>query len=77
MGEEGKRYEAASAYYYPTLGLPATYPRQKARYGGEMEGHACDAEAQRTLFDHIISYSRGGDYSVDNLQVLCRSCNPY
>ena len=26
-------------------------------------------------FDHIIPYSKGGPTTVDNIRLLCRSCN--
>lgn len=35
---------------------------------------ACDSARDLTL-DHIIPYSCGGPDTVDNLRVLCRSCN--
>lgn len=41
------------------------------------DGHmcqACDATRDLTL-DHIVPYSHGGPDTVDNLRVLCRSCN--
>lgn len=34
----------------------------------------CDSDQDLTL-DHMTPRSRGGDNSIKNLQVLCRSCN--
>lgn len=44
------------------------------------DGHACQAcnknvPDHEIEFDHIIPYSRGGPTSVENLRLLCRSCN--
>lgn len=27
------------------------------------------------VFDHVVSYYRGGTNTVDNMQLLCRTCN--
>ncbi len=35
---------------------------------------ACGTTEQLTA-DHILAYSQGGSNTLDNLQVLCRSCN--
>lgn len=43
----------------------------------DRDGHACrhcDAIDDLTL-DHVRPWSQGGDDTVGNLQVLCRSCN--
>jgi hypothetical protein len=43
----------------------------------ERDGYACvDCGAQHDLaLDHIHPYSLGGPDTVENLRVLCRSCN--
>ena len=43
----------------------------------QRDGGACVqcGSTQNLVFERIIPYSLGGDYSVKNLQILCRRCN--
>lgn len=53
----------------------------KARYVlflRERDGNicpGCNTEISDPTLDHIIPLSNGGDHLVDNLRLLCRSCN--
>jgi len=35
----------------------------------------CGSDEEPLHIDHIISRKRGGTHDLDNLQVLCKSCN--
>lgn len=38
-------------------------------------GVVCDGGIHKMHFDHIIPWSKGGETTLDNLQVLCSVCN--
>ena len=38
-------------------------------------GVACNDGIHKIQFDHIIPWSKGGETTLDNLQVLCSDCN--
>ena len=38
-------------------------------------GVACNDGIHKIHFDHIIPWSKGGETTLDNLQVLCSDCN--
>lgn len=63
--------------YTRLLGGRRYIPKWLRRQVMERDGFAC-AECGATddlAIDHIHPYSRGGPETLDNLRVLCRSCN--
>ena len=65
-------YEDVSARYSWQLVSKKTRPEVLAR-----DGNICRqcGSTQNLEVDHIIPLARGGSNELDNLQVLCRTCN--
>ena len=58
--------------------LPPYRSHRQTLYGqqeGNCAGCASHFEARHLEVDHIISRRKGGTDHVDNLQLLCGSCN--
>lgn len=75
--------EAQSVIPAPSEGvmLPAKrtrhIPQDMCMHVRARDKHRCRmcGSVQELQFDHIIPFSKGGDHSLENLQLLCRRCN--
>lgn len=76
-----KGAEIAFVVYLPPMAQQKIYEREGARVSldvlMERYGEKCldCGTNEELLVDHIIPLSRGGDSDIENLQVLCRTCN--
>ena len=47
----------------------------RCRHCGITDSEAVARSGAHLHYDHIVPYSRGGMSNVDNIQLLCESCN--
>ena len=52
------------------------WKRDGGRCTFEQDGRRCECRDGLEL-DHVVPFARGGDHSLDNLRLLCRSHNGY
>jgi hypothetical protein len=71
-------FERYRAQQQRTATLSRHIPQHKKeevwwRDGGKCRN--CGRQGYGIQIDHVVPFSRGGDHSMNNLQLLCRQCN--
>ena len=75
----GMNSESVDLIYLTDIDAPVPYGQNKHILFGQQEGvcNGCRTEFPFRIFevDHVIPQSRGGTDHLENLQLLCPSCN--